>query len=124
MSEAISYYTRNKEEKSEDSGIESGNSLENTGRNTFRVWYLNITSFPIPGSDSQGESSSEHSVQEEGGDVPEGVPGHDKEDLLVCRLWSVQKMERKPESWEFAIVNSTIQADIFPYNLYWIVLRK
>jgi len=68
MSEAISYYTRNKEEKSEDSGIESGNSLENTG------------------SDSQGESSSEHSVQEEGGDVPGGVPGHDKEDLLVCRL--------------------------------------
>jgi len=71
MSEAISYYTRNKEEKSEDSGIESGNSLENTG------------------SDSQGESSSEHSVQEEGGDVPGRVlevPRHDKDDLLVCRL--------------------------------------
>jgi hypothetical protein len=32
MSEAISYYARTKEEKSEDSGIESGNSLENTGK--------------------------------------------------------------------------------------------
>ena len=32
MSEAVSYYTRSKEEKSEDSGIESGHSLENTGR--------------------------------------------------------------------------------------------
>ena len=101
MSEAISYYTRNKEEKSEDSGIESGNSLENTGRNTFRVWYLNITSFPIPGSDSQAESSSEHSVQEEGGDVPRGVPGHDKEDLLVCRLWSVQNNGKK--AWELRV---------------------
>ena len=43
----------------------------------------------ISGSDSQGESSSEHSVQEEGGDVPGGVlevPGHAKDDLLVCRL--------------------------------------
>ena len=98
MSEAISYYTRNKEEKSEDSGIESGNSLENTGRNTFRVWYLNITSFPIPGSDSQGESSSEHSVQEEGGDAPGElveVPGHDKEDLLVCKLWSLEMNKEK-----------------------------
>ena len=31
MSEAISYYARTKEEKSDDSGVESGNSLENTG---------------------------------------------------------------------------------------------
>eukprot|EP00090_Calanus_glacialis_P046859 TRINITY_DN9410_c0_g1_i1.p1 TRINITY_DN9410_c0_g1~~TRINITY_DN9410_c0_g1_i1.p1 ORF type:complete len:511 (+),score=78.07 TRINITY_DN9410_c0_g1_i1:106-1533(+) len=73
MSEAISYYTRTKEEKSEDSGIESGNSLENTG------------------SDSQGESSSEHSIQEETNnrdvlaEIGE-VPARDKEDLLVCRL--------------------------------------
>merc|ERR1719384_3040394 len=44
MSEAVSYYTRSKEEKSEDSGIESGHSLENTG------------------SDTQGESSEEQSV--------------------------------------------------------------
>ena len=45
--------------------------------------------FLIPGSDSHGESSSEHSAQEEGGDAPGElveVPGHDKEDLLVCRL--------------------------------------
>jgi len=78
MSEAISYYTRSsscKEEKSEDSGIESGNSLENTG------------------SDSHGESSSEHSSHEESNirDVP-STPGgetstiREKEDLLVCRL--------------------------------------
>ena len=43
----------------------------------------------ISALDSQGESSSEHSLQEEGGDVPGGVVevlGHDKEDLLVCRL--------------------------------------
>ena len=45
MSEAISYYTRNKEEKSEDSGIESGNSLENTGRDIFVIYILNITRF-------------------------------------------------------------------------------
>ena len=38
MSEAISYYTRTKEEKSEDSGIESGNSLENTGTTHFGVF--------------------------------------------------------------------------------------
>ena len=35
MSEAISYYTRTKEEKNEDSGIESGNSLENNGKTHF-----------------------------------------------------------------------------------------
>ena len=45
--------------------------------------------FLIPGSDSQGESSSVHSVQEEGHGVPGElveVTGHDTEDLLVCRL--------------------------------------
>ena len=32
MSEAVRYYTRNrKENSSEDSGVESGNSLENNG---------------------------------------------------------------------------------------------
>ena len=32
MSEAVRYYTRNrKEHSSEDSGVESGNSLENNG---------------------------------------------------------------------------------------------
>ena len=45
MSEAISYYTRNKEEKSEDSGIESGNSLENTGRDNFEISRLDLTRF-------------------------------------------------------------------------------
>ena len=41
------------------------------------------------GSDSQGESSSVQSVQEEVHGVPGEhveVPGHDKEDLLVCKL--------------------------------------
>ena len=47
MSEAISYYTRNKEEKSEDSGIESGNSLENTGRDIFANLSLNLTIFSL-----------------------------------------------------------------------------
>ena len=89
MSEAISYYTRNKEEKSEDSGIESGNSLENTGMDGF-FEIEDYTSF-TSGSDSQGESSSEHSAQEEPSnrDIPPGigdVPTRDKEDLLVCRL--------------------------------------
>ena len=42
--------------------------------------------FLIPGSDSQGESSSVHSIQEEGHDAPAEVHGHDKDDLLVCRL--------------------------------------
>ena len=43
------------------------------------------------GSDSQGESSSEHSIQEETNnrdvlaEIGE-VPARDKEDLLVCRL--------------------------------------
>ena len=31
MSEAVRYYTRNRKEHSEDSGVESGNSLENNG---------------------------------------------------------------------------------------------
>ena len=89
MSEVISHYARNKEEKSEDSGIESGNTMDNTGRDTFPISFINTTRFLIPGSDSHGESSSEHSVQEEGHGVPGElveVPGHDKEDLLVCRL--------------------------------------
>ena len=45
MSEAISYYTRNKEEKSEDSGIESANSMENTGRDSFEISRLDLTRF-------------------------------------------------------------------------------
>jgi len=70
MSEAISYYARTKEEKSEDSGVESGNSLE------------------ITGSDSQAESSSEHSSTEEKANVEVENDDKDvvKEEVLVSRL--------------------------------------
>jgi len=71
MSEAIRSYARTKEEKSEDSGVESGNSLE------------------INGSDSQAESSSEHSSQGDPSsrDVEsEGSVKVRKGEMLVCKL--------------------------------------
>ena len=38
MSEAVRYYTRNrKENTSEDSGVESGNSLENNGESLVMI---------------------------------------------------------------------------------------
>ena len=60
MNEAIANYARAKVEKSEDSGVESGHSLDNTGGvgNTFVSWCLLKY---ISGS----ESNSEHSSHEE-----------------------------------------------------------
>ena len=41
MSEAVRYYTRNrKENTSEDSGVESGNSLENNGESRILVMII------------------------------------------------------------------------------------
>ena len=88
MSEAISYYARTKEEKSEDSGVESGNSLENTGDDISSSGMNILMIFLVLGSDSQAESSSEHSGQEEINSGERGtiIEEKENEEMLVSRL--------------------------------------
>ena len=49
MNEAIANYARAKVEKSEDSGVESGHSLDNTGGvgNTLLLWFHDAYSNPF-----------------------------------------------------------------------------
>lgn len=80
MSEAVRYYTRDtrdvrtRKETSEDSGVESGHSIENNG------------------PDSQTDSGSEHSVHDKDASDDNIGLGRDKkevvsdEKLLVCHL--------------------------------------
>ena len=67
MNEAIANYARAKVEKNEDSGVESANSLDNTGEVEEIFGNIKINQILVSGSESNSENSSheyftEHNV--------------------------------------------------------------
>ena len=64
MNEAIANYARAKVEKNEDSGVESANSLDNTGEVEEIFGNIKINQILVSGSESNSENSSHEDFTE------------------------------------------------------------